>query len=51
VADLVKHIRAGDFPRSPGSETCTETCPYAQVCRISQGRGIEKGWELALPVV
>jgi ATP-dependent helicase/nuclease subunit B len=51
VADLVKHIRAGDFPLAPRSETCTETCPYSQVCRISQGRGVEKRWELALPSV
>jgi ATP-dependent helicase/nuclease subunit B len=51
VADLVRHIRAGDFPLAPRSETCTQTCPYAQVCRISQGRGVEKTWELALPTV
>jgi ATP-dependent helicase/nuclease subunit B len=51
VADLVKHIRAGDFPLEPRSETCTETCPYAQVCRITQGRRTEKTWELALPVL
>jgi ATP-dependent helicase/DNAse subunit B len=50
VADLVRHIRAGDFPLAPRSETCTETCPFAQVCRISQGRGV-KGWELPLPTV
>jgi ATP-dependent helicase/nuclease subunit B len=51
VADLVKHARAGDFPLAPRSETCTETCPYARVCRITQGRGAGKTWELALPVV
>lgn len=51
VADLVKHIRAGDFPLEPRSETCTETCPYSQVCRIAQGRGVGKKWELALPTV
>jgi ATP-dependent helicase/nuclease subunit B len=50
VADLVRHVRDGDFPLEPRSETCTETCPYAQVCRITQGRG-RKGWELPLPVV
>jgi ATP-dependent helicase/nuclease subunit B len=51
VADLVRHIRAGDFPLEPRSETCTETCPYSQVCRITQGRGAGKPWELALPVL
>jgi ATP-dependent helicase/DNAse subunit B len=51
VTDLVRHIRAGDFPLAPRSETCTETCPYAQVCRIAQGRGSGKSWELALPVL
>jgi ATP-dependent helicase/DNAse subunit B len=51
VTDLVRHIRAGDFPLAPRSETCTDTCPYSQVCRISQERGLGKTWELALPVV
>ena len=51
VADLVRHIRAGDFPLEPRSDTCTETCPYSQVCRIAQGRGVEKRWELPLPTV
>jgi ATP-dependent helicase/nuclease subunit B len=51
VTELVKHIRAGDFPLEPRSETCTETCPYSQMCRIAQGRGVEKKWELALPVL
>jgi len=51
VTDLVKHIRAGDFPLAPRSEGCTEMCPYAQVCRITQGRATEKTWELPLPVL
>ncbi|HKI31877.1 MAG TPA: PD-(D/E)XK nuclease family protein [Gemmataceae bacterium] len=51
VTDLVKHIRAGDFPLEPRSDTCTETCPYSQVCRIAQGRGVGKKWELPLPTV
>jgi superfamily I DNA/RNA helicase/RecB family exonuclease len=51
VVDLVRHMRAGDFPLEPRSETCTETCPYSQVCRIAQGRGAGKTWELALPVL
>jgi ATP-dependent helicase/DNAse subunit B len=49
IVELVRHIRAGDFPLEPRSDTCTETCPYSQVCRIAQGRGAEKRWELALP--
>jgi ATP-dependent helicase/DNAse subunit B len=51
VVELVRHIRAGDFPLAPRSDTCTETCPYAHVCRITQGRRVEKKWELALPAV
>jgi ATP-dependent helicase/nuclease subunit B len=51
VADLVRHIRAGDFPLAPRSDACTETCPYSQICRISQGRRVEKKWELPLPTV
>jgi ATP-dependent helicase/DNAse subunit B len=51
VVELVRHVRAGDFPLTPRSDTCTETCPYAQVCRITQGRSVEKKWELALPSV
>ena len=37
VVDLVKHIRAGDFALAPRQQNCTETCPFAQVCRITQG--------------
>jgi ATP-dependent helicase/DNAse subunit B len=51
VVELVRHIRAGDFPLAPRSDTCTETCPYSQVCRITQGRRVEKRWALALPAV
>src|SRR5262249_30134510 len=51
VTDLVRHIRAGDFPLVPRSETCTDTCPFSQVCRISQGRGPGKTWGLPLPTV
>ncbi len=51
VVDLVKHVRAGDFPLEPRSDTCTETCPYSQVCRITQSRAVEKRWELPLPTV
>jgi ATP-dependent helicase/nuclease subunit B len=51
VIELVRHIRAGDFPLAPRSESCTETCPYAQTCRITQGRAVGKVWGLELPVV
>jgi ATP-dependent helicase/DNAse subunit B len=51
AAALVKNIRAGAFPLKPRSEDCTATCPFAQVCRITQGRAVAKTWELALPVL
>jgi ATP-dependent helicase/DNAse subunit B len=52
VATLVRHIRAGTFPLKPRSDTCTETCDFAQVCRISQARPVvaEKTWHLPLPI-
>jgi hypothetical protein len=50
VAEVVGHIRQGTFALKPRSTTCTETCPYAQVCRIAQARRVEKSWELALPL-
>lgn len=49
VASLVRSIRAGDFRLAPRSDTCTATCPYAQVCRIAQSRSIAKEGPLALP--
>jgi ATP-dependent helicase/DNAse subunit B len=51
VVDLVKHIRAGDFALAPRQQNCTETCPFAQVCRITQGRSVAKAWEVQLPVL
>jgi ATP-dependent helicase/DNAse subunit B len=51
VAQVASHIRAGDFPLKPRSVNCTETCPYAQICRIAQSRSVEKAWNLELPVV
>ena len=51
VATLVRHIREGTFPLKPRSDTCTDTCEFAQVCRISQARPFNKAWELPLPVV
>jgi hypothetical protein len=48
---LVNHIRQGDFPLRPRSDNCTETCQFAQICRITQSRGVEKEWDLPLPTV
>jgi ATP-dependent helicase/DNAse subunit B len=50
VASLADQIRHGVFPLKPRSETCTETCQFSQVCRISQSRGLPKNWDLPLPV-
>jgi ATP-dependent helicase/DNAse subunit B len=49
VATLVGHLRRGVFPLHPRSEHCTQTCPFGQVCRITQARSVEKAWELPLP--
>jgi ATP-dependent helicase/DNAse subunit B len=49
VATLVRQIRSGSFPLHPRSETCTETCDFGQVCRISQSRSLNKHWDLPLP--
>jgi hypothetical protein len=46
VATLVGRIRSGLFPLAPRSETCTETCPFGQACRITQSRTIGKAWDL-----
>ncbi|MDB5312447.1 MAG: hypothetical protein JWO38_6649 [Gemmataceae bacterium] len=51
VAQLVGHIRAGDFPLAPRSEHCTDTCRFGPVCRIAQSRNTGKVFPLALPVV
>lgn len=53
VATLVANIRQGVFPLKPRSEKCTETCEFAQVCRISQSRAwVEhRAWQLPLPVL
>jgi len=50
LAGLVRRIRAGEFPLRPRSEDCTASCDFGQVCRITQCRGVEKDWELPLPV-
>jgi hypothetical protein len=49
VATLVANIRRGAFPLKPRSETCTQTCDFGQICRITQARSVEKLWELPLP--
>lgn len=49
VAKLVGRIRDGEFPLKPRSEDCAETCPYSQMCRISQSRSVIKNWDLELP--
>ena len=50
VARIVAHIRAGDFPLAPRSETCTDTCAFGSVCRIAQSRSTGKVFELELPL-
>jgi ATP-dependent helicase/DNAse subunit B len=51
VITLVSQIRKGAFPLAPRSEHCTQTCPFGQVCRITQARNVEKEGALPLPVV
>jgi RecB family exonuclease len=50
VLTLVSNIRRGVFPLAPRSEHCTQTCPFGQVCRITQARSVGKTWYLPLPV-
>jgi ATP-dependent helicase/DNAse subunit B len=49
VTTLVRNIRQGVFPLAPRSEHCTQTCPFGQICRITQARSVEKTWTLPLP--
>jgi ATP-dependent helicase/DNAse subunit B len=49
VATLAAHIRRGAFPLQPRSETCTQTCDFSQICRITQARSVGKQWDLPLP--
>jgi ATP-dependent helicase/DNAse subunit B len=49
VAALARQIRAGVFSVQPRQEHCTQTCPYGQVCRITQGRAVQKEGLLPLP--
>jgi hypothetical protein len=50
VVTLVGNIRRGVFPLQPRYEHCTQTCPFGQVCRITQARAVGKTWSLPLPV-
>jgi ATP-dependent helicase/DNAse subunit B len=49
VVTLADHIRRGRFPLQPRSDTCTQTCAFGQVCRITQARAVAKEWDLPLP--
>jgi ATP-dependent helicase/DNAse subunit B len=49
VVTLAANIRGGVFALRPRSEQCTQTCEFAQVCRITQTRWVEKAWHLPLP--
>ena len=50
VAQLVGRIRLAQFPLAPRSEHCTDTCSFAQMCRIAQSRSTGKEFDLRLPV-
>jgi ATP-dependent helicase/DNAse subunit B len=49
VAKLAANIRRGNFPLAPRRADCTETCPFGQVCRITQARAVAKEGMLPLP--
>jgi ATP-dependent helicase/DNAse subunit B len=49
VSKVAGRIRDGHFPLAPRSDTCTDTCSFGQVCRISQSRNTGKVWDLAPP--
>jgi hypothetical protein len=51
VTTLAASIRKGAFPLEPRSATCTQTCDFAEICRITQLRHTEKQWLLPLPLV
>jgi ATP-dependent helicase/DNAse subunit B len=44
VQELVRGIRAGQFPVHSLDDHCTSFCPYSTVCRINQVRSLEKTW-------
>ena len=46
IGSLVRNIRKGAFPLAPLSEDCMQSCPFGQMCRITQGRRVGKVWDL-----
>ncbi|HEU5115124.1 MAG TPA: PD-(D/E)XK nuclease family protein, partial [Isosphaeraceae bacterium] len=44
VVELVKRLRAAEFPVAPRKDQCTRTCEYKNVCRIGQVRVLKKTW-------
>jgi len=46
VATIVGRLREGRFPLAPLKDNCTDTCPFGQMCRISQSRNTGKVWDL-----
>ena len=47
VMDLVRGIRAAEFPVQSLDGDCTGRCPYRTVCRVNQVRSLEKTWPSA----
>lgn len=50
VITVIQKIRQAEYPLAPRDKNCTETCPYNQICRITQSRHIQKDWHLELPM-
>lgn len=46
VFRIVDAIHRGCFPVFSADDRCTETCPYATICRVNQARSLEKQWTL-----
>lgn len=44
VVELVRRLRAAEFPVAPRSDDCTRTCEYKNICRIGQVRALDKSW-------
>jgi RecB family exonuclease len=51
VVEIVARIRAGQFPLRPALRTCTQTCDFGRICRISQSRAVVEGKSWPLPLV
>ena len=47
VMDLVRGIRAAEFPVYSLDDACTGRCAYRTVCRVNQVRSLEKTWPSA----